>query len=339
MTTTVSCVAKDAAQIMPKSAHMSSYPNMKFVTCDASFTDYRPAIGPNGGIVVFERTKFQARETTLLYVIDDLTKPNPQPIISPGGPGIQTRADWCWATNIIAFNGDSLTIWTVNSDGSSPRQIDNTMRFAYPSWSSDGSILTVMNASKAADPLPSTSQIDTQGNLRYANMNGVDSLGHTLFGGMPAVNPNDSTRIAFAGQPNISSWANGENLAPDGYNQNANYIFLNVQNQGASSSNPLEPGAPVDKYDPSFQGRAPAWSPCGRYVVFESNRAGGYAIFLFDTENSGNLVQLTDPDYGAQHAKFFKSGDKLILSAFQNPGSGKGPFGVAWIDITEYVSG
>jgi hypothetical protein len=38
--------------------------------------------------------------------------------------------------------------------------------------------------------------------------------------------------------------------------------------------------ASITIYDPSHQGRAPVWSPDGNYMAFESDRAGGYAVFL-----------------------------------------------------------
>ncbi len=318
---------------------MSTYPTMNIITSNPDYSDYRPAVGSAGSVVIFERTPMAAGSPTLLYVVDDLSNPDPQPFISSDGPGQQTRADWCWQTNQIAFNGVHQTVWTMNGDGSSPAKIDGTAQFNYPAWSQDGSSLTVMNASDGATPQPSTSQMNTSGTITYQNLNGNDADGNVLFGGMPAVNPNNSLLVAFAGQPNIAAWPPPNPPSKSGYNQSANYIFLNTQSGSTFSSSPLESAAPIDNYDRSYQGRAPAWSPDGRYVVFESNRNGGYAIFLFDTQNPNNApVQLTEGSYGSQHAKFFPDGKKLILCAFQTPGSGKPPFGIAWIDISTYVA-
>ncbi|MBL8221297.1 MAG: PD40 domain-containing protein, partial [Bryobacterales bacterium] len=70
------------------------------------------------------------------------------------------------------------------------------------------------------------------------------------------------------------------------------------------TSNPEESAASITQFESQFQGRAPAWSPDGRYIVFESTRTNGQmALYLFDTQNPANApVQLTDTVYGAQHA-------------------------------------
>ena len=80
---------------------------------------------------------------------------------------------------------------------------------------------------------------------------------------------------------------------------------------------PLETGARTDPYDPRFQGRAPWWSPDGKWVVFESNRppqplaevgAGLYAIFLYEYGGSNPAIQITEIVYNCNHAKWFPNG-------------------------------
>ncbi|WP_308368388.1 MULTISPECIES: hypothetical protein [unclassified Microbulbifer] len=321
---------------------MDQYPILNFITQDPHYSDYRPAVGPDGTVVIFERTVFQsgapAGDTTL-YVVDDLGDPDPVVFIPAGGPDQQTRADWCWAANTVAFNGDAQSVWIADGDGTSPWQIGGTNGLNYPAWSPDGATLTVENGSTSAKPRPSNSRIDTSGGIVWANMNGSDADGNALFGGMPAVNPVNDLLVAFAGQPDIANWPKGSHPAPSGYNQDANYIFLNSGNAPVFTSAPLEQGAPIDCYNEQYQGRAPAWSPDGRYVVFESARSGeGYAIYLFDTKNPGKASkQLTDPGYQAQHAKFFPDGTKLALVALQSPGATGTPNGIAWIDISGYL--
>ena len=92
---------------------------------------------------------------------------------------------------------------------------------------------------------------------------------------------------------------------------------------------PIETDASLTTYDPSYQGRAPAWAPNGQTIAFESNRSGGYAIYLCDL-SSGTITQVTDPTLGGQHAKFFSCGTKLILCN-HNPA---GTMGIAWVDIS-----
>jgi len=91
-------------------------------------------------------------------------------------------------------------------------------------------------------------------------------------------------------------------------------------------------------FDPAFQGRAPYWSPDGKYIVFESSRNGGYALFLARVGASTPPVQVTDSTYWAQHAKFFPGGAKLVFTALQQPNAaGTGPRGIGVIDISSYL--
>ena len=91
------------------------------------------------------------------------------------------------------------------------------------------------------------------------------------------------------------------------------------------------------QFDKSHQGRAPSWSPDGRYLAFESNRVDGrqYAIFLVNVSAGSKPVQVTDATYDAQHAKFSPDGKSLIVTAFQTPGHG--PCGIAQLDISGYL--
>jgi dipeptidyl aminopeptidase/acylaminoacyl peptidase len=92
----------------------------------------------------------------------------------------------------------------------------------------------------------------------------------------------------------------------------------------------MEHGASLTTYDPAHQGRAPACSPDGRTIAFESNRSGkGYAIYLDDLA-TGAIVQATDPSLGGQHAKFFPCGTRLI----HHPGGSPATMGIAWVDIS-----
>ncbi|MBB3061869.1 hypothetical protein [Microbulbifer rhizosphaerae] len=76
---------------------MDQYPTLNFITQDPDYSDYRPAVGPDGTVVIFERTAFQsgapAGDTTL-YVVDDLGNPDPLVFIPAGGPGQQTTICW-----------------------------------------------------------------------------------------------------------------------------------------------------------------------------------------------------------------------------------------------------
>jgi len=213
---------------------------------------------------------------------------------------------------------------------SAPTEIPNTLKCFYPTWNLAGTSFVTEN--DAGMPGPCNSIFDTGGNPGDANIDGNDANQTLLFGGMPSTSAQDLPYIAFAGQPAIAGWGG---VSGTTYNECYNYIFLNAKNGGVYSSTPMEPGAAQQllSYDAAYQGRAPAWSPDGKTIAFESNRSGqGYAIYLFDIATS-KVTQVTDPALGGQHAKFFPDGSKLILT-IHHPGGTPKTMGIAWVDIT-----
>jgi hypothetical protein len=312
-----------------------SFPEIHLLTDGGENNDYRPAIGPTGEVVVFERTAKTPGSRTVLYEITDFADPNPHPFLSdPPLPAWQTRPDWCWHTGMITFNGapaahGPLDIWVTR--GISAALLRDTSGFAYPTWNSDGSRLVAMNGSMSASPRPCSSILKTGGAVETTNINGTDKDGTTLYGGMPAAKPGAWPLIAFAGQPMIDNWGgSGTNK----YDQDFNYIFLNDDNNSQFSSRPMEPGASLKlkEYDSNYQGRAPAWSPDTRTIAFESNRSDSkYAIYLCDVA-SGTITQVTDTALGAQHAKFFPCGTKLIFSLHHQDA-----WAIAWVDISSLL--
>ena len=62
---------------------MDRYPTLNFITRDP---DYRPAVGPDGTVVIFERSAFQSGDAPTLYRVDDLGNPGPVKFIPTGGP-------------------------------------------------------------------------------------------------------------------------------------------------------------------------------------------------------------------------------------------------------------
>jgi WD40-like Beta Propeller Repeat len=318
----------------------TSLPKLKYLTWDVDYIDYRPAVDPTGKIVIFERTATKAAGggPTTLQMIDNFDKPSPVPFLSstlsPPPPVWQTRPDWCWQTNFVAFNGSATgncpSAWMVPGDGINPQPIASTEGFYYPQWDPSGTLLVSENNGPNSSPTPCNSIFDIYGNVPSPNIDGTDSKAVALFGGMPAVSPEGLPLIAFAGQPALAGW--GGSTAPQAqYDENMNYIFLNVANKNIYSSNPMEVGACVSTYDKKYQGRAPSWSPDGKTIAFESNRDGGYAIFLYGREH-GTLKRVTDPTLGGQHAKFFPDGKSLIL-CIHHPQNDPPTMGIAMVDI------
>lgn len=339
------------------------FPKLTFITCDPAFTDYRPTPDVTGTNILFERTPVGTTDTTI-YIAKGIgstcqaaTPFMPVPANPPANfPTGQTRPDWSWVNGTVAFTGTSAgtnQVYTVGSAGGTPMLVPQTIGHIYPIWSSDGTKLVVYNDNPTnALPLPPVSSLidPTTGDRFVKNLNGNDAAGVAVFGGFAAPQPGDPYQIAYAGQPEITGWsppAPGQ-PAPTGpaYNQEYNYVFRNsgpVSN-GVYSSVPLEPLANIATYDPRYQARAPYWSPNGQYVVFESNRpaGGGYALYLANVaaiaKGTATAVQITDPTYWANHAKFLPGGTKLVFTALQTPNALEvGPRGIAIIDISSYL--
>ena len=115
---------------------------------------------------------------------------------------------------------------------------------------------------------------------------------------------------------------------------------------------PLDREAPVNTYAPRFEGRAPTWSPDGRWIAFESNRNCAdktfYAIFVEGSSGRPAGRQVTACGYNAQHAKWYPSPIKrrtfLIATVRLNPdyyGDKVLTFnarGISSIDVTKFVN-
>jgi len=338
-----------------------SFLTPNFITFSANYTDYRPAVDPTGTICVFERTPSPNKNgvpTTLhiarglgsgnITIAPFLTVPTTKP---PTWPYSQTRPDWNRVTGEVTFTGSPTNttgpflVHIVAADGVGARFVENSKGYIYPTWTSDGTQLIVDHTAESSGtppPLrPVTALMNTDGTVVQPNLNGNDAAGVAVFGGFASPRPGNPTLIAFAGQPALSYWGQTQpDPLPDplpqpAYNQDDNYVFLNRYVGGVYSSAPLEPGASIATFDSAYQGRAPSWSPDGNHLVFESSRAGGYALFLANVAAGTPPVQLTDPSYWAQHGKFLPDGKTIVFTALQYPYFVEaGPRGIATIDVS-----
>lgn len=294
----------------------------RFLTHDANFNDYRPTFSPDASIVVFERNtvgnklvrlhKVSSSGGAVTLLLNDFSLGS-------------TRPDWSAASNRIAFTGESSaggTLWICNPDGSNLFQVAPSQfrkEVAYPHWFPDGQSLAVTDYGNSG-PLSSEKGVVRKVTASAQAPLVTDLTDPTqLLAGDSAVSPNGRW-LTLAAQAEVT--------AP--YNQDTNSIFvIDLQNSKA----------PPMLFD-AGQGRAPTWSPDGKIILFESNRAsshGQYALFAKRFSGSpqdleGPLLQLTPDALDAQHGEFDRSGRQIVLTALQGSPANS-PRGIMILDL------
>jgi WD40-like Beta Propeller Repeat len=290
-------------------------------------SDYRPALNATATTVIFERT---ISNLTRLYTLD-LTNPSATPTLA--FPGLlkeaSARPDWSWQTGMVAFMNTNKGIY-LSTNLPEFTLIPNTSKMSYPTWYPDGAHLAVYNNRHhiPALPIPRTSQIDLTGavlNPMLANA--------TVWAGFPSVNQTNPNLIVFAGQ-----------LVKTGttYNQNTNYIWLTDNSTNPPTVRTLDPGIPKKPFDPKYQGRASWYSPDGNWIAFESNRSNSnnqYSIYIQKADGSTPAVQVTDPGWNANHAKWYPNGTSLVVTVLQTKGAAlNSDRGIASLDVSAFVA-
>jgi Tol biopolymer transport system component len=247
--------------------------------------DYWPCFSPDGKKVLFSRST-DGRHWALFVV--PARGGIAQPLAAMPLPISATRPAWS-KSGKIAFTGEvtgQAATWIVAADGKGahavPTSAAGPQQIYYPSWFPDGMHVAAMDYAKLV-----IKRVDIVMGIATPVTDPVQVLT-----GMPSVSP-DGAMIAFAGQKNRGQ----------PYDERENVIWL-VDAAGKVSTLEAKP----------VQARAPAWSPDGKYLAFESDRgpSGQYAIFLIKRDGSG-LTQLTDYALNASHGMFSPDGRRMVF--------------------------
>ena len=261
------------------------------------FSDYRPVFSPDGGSLLYEHTG----DGKTVFFRYPLGAEMPGLFIAspPHDLPAQTRADWA-ADGTVSFTGDVLGnngyIWLCDDSGKNVKRLPLTYGMCYSAWYAGSEWMAVMNTNSHE---PFTCVIDRSGATVLPRRSPIG-----LFSGMPSISQQNPERLAIPASPAVVP-----------YEQDNNQIYVS-----------LAPATAVMIDDQPRQGRAPWWSPDGRYLAFESDRSGiGYAIYVAKISADGkasSIMQLTDPNevFGAQHAKFSPDGKTICFCAHRTRG-------------------
>lgn len=233
-------------------------------------------------------------------------------------------AGWALANGLRPGNG----IYLASASGAYSL-ITGTAGMTYPTWYPDGATLAVYNnLPKTGEPVPRTSKMDLSGKILQDVL-----ANNNTWAGFASLNQTSPSLIAFAGQVVKTGTT---------YNQDKNYIWLTNTPATQPTVRTLAPGAPTNKFDPNYQGRAPWYSPDGKWTVFESNRfnsSGLYSIFIQIADGSSTAVRVTNPGWDAQHAKFYPNGTELVVTVLQTfGGKSTSKRGIAKLDVSAFVN-
>lgn len=303
----------------PYKRSLSGY-RFRFLTNDLSSVDGRPVFAPDGNSVVFMRQKNDGDPGSLsaLYSVPISGKEGAKLLFAganplTGEPFNATRPDYSWDRKSyqIAFDALGSGIWLLDVKTKNVRQVlssvidGTTYTWSYPAWYKGGDALSVTNYNSFGEPLYHQ-LVKADANTLNAFTPVTDN--QTVWVGESSVQQKKKPLLVFAGEPPVaqppSSCICPGGCTADGYAQNCNQIWL--QESGAA--------APID----ALQGRAPWFSPNGKYVVFESNRANPdhpdlYRLFVY-TLKDRTLRVVTPPSLNVQHAKWSPDGKKLAFA-------------------------
>lgn len=283
--------------------NLTRHIDYRFITAKSRYIDYRGVFSPGSGTLVFEHTRIGKGSRTQLWLVSRKGR-HLRALIPASFPYASTRPTWSARNNLIAFAGEGssgATLWIVNPNGTGLTQItgpDFTPYISYPHWFPSGDSLAVVNYNGNLASAAGVIQRIILDSNNPANAKVEDLTDPSvILAGEPAVSPN-GRHIAMAAQRYVPGRK---------YDQQNNQIWiLDVQTRA------------LRVFD-AAEGRAPSWSPDGRWITFESNRASRsgaeYAIYAKRFPRGSRLYQLTPSIFNAQHCAWSPNGRYLTCSA------------------------
>lgn len=299
---------------IPDSATAEPAFKYHFITSEPGAIDLWPCFSPDGKTVLFSRTMDKG-QTWDLFVVPAAAGGEPRRLSAAPLPVSGTRASWSRTSNLIAFTGEtsaSTSVWLINPDGTGARRVQASGlsdAVFYPSWYPEGKTLAVVDFGGGSGGVIKVIDLAAEAATPLTSRQDV-------FAGKPSVSP-DGRWIVMAGQANRGQ----------PYDQLKNAIWLR---DGEGKLQQLD----------SEQGRAPVWSPDGRWVTFQSDRGSPehlYAVFIA-RPNGESVTRITPYALNANHPVWSSDGTRLVVSAQagKNPDTSCGlecPRGLAIVEM------
>lgn len=287
----------------------------KLISKGREARDKVPRFAADGRSVVFSRGG-------VLYLASVVENTQISRLTPTGFSGLASRPDWSQATNQIAFTateGGTATLWQIRPDGSYLKRLTKpkaSVRDYYPAWNARGTELIFV---RFVYSVKDGQSVDRLGALQRLILESGQVTPLTdpaaVQAGMPAVSP-DGSKIAFAGQRNVGQ----------PYSNEANRILI----LGDDGLRELD----------GQQGRTPDWSPDGKWIAFESNRDGDYAIYIARASVGGTVVRLTPDSIDAYHPDWSPNGKCIVFSAMRRAeidADGRAPMYIAAMPVTSLI--
>lgn len=318
--------------------------NIRFLTNDLSYVDGRPVYTKDGKHIVFMRQENNGDPNAIssLYIVKADGSGKPELLFNGINPktGTQfnaTRPDISWERKNyqLVFDAVDDGIWLLDMKTKKVKQVlepeinNQHYIWSYPAWHECGKHINVTNYNSYSASSNAYHQI-VKAKVDDLNKFEIITDNNLVWPGMSSVSLKDPKYITFAGQIPIipqppaepCSCANGGQCDPDGYAQNCNQIWIQYDH-----STPFQ----ID----GEQGRAPWFSPHGKYIVFESNRANpelinDYRLFVYDVKHK-TVEVITPAGLNVQHGKWSPHA-KYVTFAVQLFG---GAQGIALIELGE----